>query len=295
MVEKLLISEAFEIYRIEYIVYRNQSRRTEEMSGNARDALIDFTGNVPIQDLTFDAVRKWKEHLEKTRTANTVRGYIIKLRVVLRHLRDKGVPGILNPNIVGIPKRTEKIVSFLTAGEVNLLIKASFASSPGYSLINRHRNRAIVSLLYASGIRVSELCSLRRGDIQSDGSFTVIGKGNKPRLCFIDERTQRFLESYLQKRHDANPALFTATNSGDIMTPGNIQIMFRNILRKSGIDKPVTPHTMRHSFATNLLRNNTNLAYVKEFLGHTNIQTTAMYTHVVNEDLRRLYAEKHTI
>lgn len=293
MVNKLLISEAFEIFRVEYIVYLNQSPKTEEMHTCALNSLIKFAGDIPIADLTFDTVRKWKAHLSQDKSPNTVRGYLIKLRVVLKHLSRKGYKNIINHEMVGVPKKEQKIVEFLTESEVSQFIDAALVQLAGYAKINRYRNAAIISLLYASGLRVSELCALDRTMIR-DGldTFTVIGKGGKQRLCFIDERARKYVETYLSMRSDNNPALFISPDGR--ITKGVVQLMFRHNARRADM-KHVTPHTMRHSYATNMLRNNTNLLYVSKFLGHSSVQTTEMYTHVVDEDLRAIYREKHTI
>ncbi len=288
------ISEAFELYRLEHIVFRNQSVRTEEMNRLAMKSLINFAGDLPIEELTFDIVRRWKEHLSKTHSQNTVRGYIIKLRTVLNHLRLHGHL-VLDPGLVGVPKRSERVVDFITPAEVEYLIQCVFKSQAGYPKIRRYRNRAIISFLYASGVRVSELTSLNRLSIQEDGTFTIIGKGGKSRLCFLDDRTITYLNEYLELREDNDPALFTSELTGKRISKDTVQEIFRNAKRKGGFEKPVHPHTMRHSFATNLLRNNTNLLYVRDFLGHKSVQTTEIYTHVVNEDLRQIYLEKHSI
>lgn len=289
------ISEAFEMYRLEKIVYSNQSEKTEEMNRCAMKALIEFTGDIPIVDLTFDTIRKWKEHLSVSRSQNTVRGYIIKLRVVLKHLLLRGCTGIVNPELVGVPKRKTVVVDFVTPEEVNRLIDAVF-DSYDYTNINRYRNRAIISLLYASGIRNDELCRLNRTSLQmGDNQFTVIGKGDKARLCFFDSRTKHFINTYLEMRTDRNPALFLSEFTSDRISHGTVQEIFRNAANKANFDRPIHPHTMRHSFATNLLKNNTNLVYVRDFLGHTSIQTTECYIHVVNQDLKKIYQEKHTI
>lgn len=288
----MLISEAFERFRRDHIVYRNQSAKTEEMNRLACRSLLSYTGDIHIEDLTFDLVRKWKEHLEKTRSPNTVRGYVIKLRVVLKHLAQHGYKNIINAEAIGVPRRKSVVVNFLTPEEVSEFINAAIRPAAGYSKLNRMKNAAIISIFYASGLRVSELCNLNRDIIKADSdSFTVIGKGNKPRLCFLDERSIYYATQYINMRKDKNPALFVGYY-GDRITKDSIAMMFRHNSKRSGIT--AHPHMMRHSFATNLLRNNTNLLYVSKFLGHSSVQTTEMYTHVVDEDLRSIYKEKHS-
>lgn len=289
------ISEAFELYRVEHIVYLSQSSRTEEMNALAMKSLIKFCGDIDIKDLTFDVIRKWKDDLSKRCSDNTVRGYILKIRVVLKHARLKGYD-VLNYEMVGVPKRENKIVEFLTKEEVSILIDSAFAPKAGYSRVKRYRNRAIISLLYASGIRNSELCSLNRNQIlENDDTFSVMGKGNKPRVCFLDERAREHINEYLELRDDNEPALFISELNGKRVNPGSIQMILRNVAKKSGINKQIHPHTLRHSYATNMLKNNANLLYVSKFLGHKSIQTTEMYTHVVDEDLRREHKLRHTI
>jgi integrase/recombinase XerD len=258
LLQDISISEAFELYRLEYIVYRNQSPKTEEMNHLVMKSLIAYLGDSLMSELTFDKVRKWKEELTKTKSTNTVRGYIIKLRVVLGHLRLRGY-NVLNPDLVGVPKRKTVVVEFITTEEVNSLIDCVFKPQNGYSTLNRYRNRAIVALLYASGIRVSELCSLNRLSIRPDGSFTMIGKGDSARLCFIDDRAALYIKEYLDRRTDNDPSLFISELTGKRISKDTVQAIFRNARIKAGFEKMVHPHTLRHSFATNLLQNNTNL------------------------------------
>lgn len=288
------ISDAFDLYCVEYIEFRNQSVRTREMCLTACKSLVELTGDIEIEDLSFEHVRRWKAHMSKTKSQNTVRGYIIKLRTVLAFLRLKGYD-VLNPDLVGVPKRSATVVEFITPEEVNKLIQCIFKAKNGYSTLNRYRNRAIISLLYASGIRVSELCSLNRLSIQNDGTFTIVGKGGKARLCFTDARTMQYIKEYLNLRNDNDPALFISENTGKRISKDTVEIIFRTAKARTGFEKKIHPHVMRHSFATNLLKNNTNLVYVRDFLGHSSVQTTEMYTHVVNEDLKRIYTQKHTV
>jgi site-specific recombinase XerD len=204
------------------------------------------------------------------------------LRVVLRYLRSRGY-NVLDPETIPIPQRNHKVPNFITSEEVTRLIAAT----------SNLRNKAIVSLLYSSGIRVSELCALDRTDIHDDNTFTVVGKGGKARLCFIDKRTANLLSKYLTQRTDNNPSLFVGKYDTHRITSGNVQEIFRYLRKNSGIQ--CTPHTMRHSFATNLLRNNANMRYVQVMLGHESLQTTQMYSHVTDPDLQRIYAQYHTI
>jgi integrase/recombinase XerD len=278
----MLVSEAFEQYRRDVIVFSNQARKTEESHLICMRAFIAYAGDMQVEDLDFELVRKWKELLSTTRSPLTVRGYIIKLRVVLVFLKSRGIES-LDPATVPLPKRINQVPTFCTPDEVVNLIDSTKAV----------RNKAIISLLYASGIRVSELCSLNRDSIK-EGTFTVVGKGGKARLCFIDKRTEDFIKEYLEKRSDNNPALFLSAQNKLRISPGNVQEIFRRARKRCG-QETVHPHTMRHSFATNLLRNNANMRYVQVMLGHESLQTTQIYSHVVDTDLQRVYREYHTV
>lgn len=293
------LSEAFELYRLDCIVFKNQSPKTEETHNVARKWLIAYTGDIAVEDLTFVLVRNWKMWLDKgtngrPRSASTVREYIIRLRVVLRHLQQLGHP-VLSYELIAIPKRPEHVPEFLTPDQVVDLIDAMGRPVRGYSHKNRLRNQAIVSLLYASGIRASELCRLNRADIREDNTFTAFGKGNKARLCFVDERARIHLDAYLAVRDDNNPALFVSDHNGLRMSRGNLQRIFEFARGKVDFEVPVHCHVLRHSYATDLLRNNANMRYVQEMLGHSSLTTTQMYTHVVNEDLHKVYSAHHSI
>lgn len=274
------LSEAFDLYRLDYIVFTNQSAKTEENHYVCLRALILFFGDIQIGTLTREMVRDWKMWLDKDRNPVTVRCYIIKIRVVLAWLYKHGHL-VLNPDDIPVPKAAHKVPVYLTRDEVAILIKST----------RRVKNKAIVSFLYASGVRISELCSLNRDQLK-ENSFTVVGKGGKARLCFIDDRTRTLLDIYLETRTDNNPALFL-TDANKRISPGVIQETFKSIRKTSGIE--AHPHTLRHSFATDLLKNNANLRYVQALLGHARLDTVQVYTHVVDYDLERVYRSHHTI
>ena len=293
----LTLSEAFELYRKDVIVYKNQSAKTEEMNQCAMKSIVAFLGDIPIAELDFDQVRKWTTDLRKTRTSNTVRGYILKLRVVLKHLKARGYK-VLDAEVVGIPKRDSRVVDYLEVSEVEAMLHAVFQKGPGYSRFKRYRNRAMIALMFSAGLRNGELCNMERTQIKYGvDSFTVIGKGNKPRVCFIDPITHKYIDEYLALRDDPYPALFVSEQlkGREKINPGVVQMVVKNAAIKAGLDKNIHPHTLRHSFATDLLRNNANIVYVKELLGHASIQVTMTYTHVVDEDLHQIHRLKHTV
>jgi site-specific recombinase XerD len=287
------LTGAFALYRLDVIVYNNQSRKTEETHNHVLKLLVGFTGNIALSDLTFDQIRDWKQWLSLKREPTTVREYIIRVRVVLRHAQKRGYD-CLDYELVGLPRRPDKVPPFLTKQQVAEILRGLERKARGYPEIARARNLAIVSLLYASGIRASELLQLDRGSIRDDGSFTIVGKGSKARLCFTDERTRMYLYHYLNMRNDSHPALFTSHQTGSRLSKSQLQLIFARVRTLVTFDIPVHPHTLRHSFATDLLRNNTNLRYVQELLGHSSISTTQMYSHVTNLDLQRVYAAGHT-
>lgn len=284
------LKDAFDKYR-ELCIFKNQSEKTEENLIVVKRSLLAFFGNIQIESLTFELVRLWKKELDKNKEPSTVRNYIIKLRVVLRYCQSQGL-NVLDPDTIPVPQRVTRAPDFVTPEEIRQLIHS--CDIPTVTKINRVRNRAILSLLYASGIRVSELCSLNINDLH-ENRFTVVGKGRKPRLCFYDDRTAYLVDEYLALRKDSGEALFITASNGKRVTPGSIQDLFKILRKRCSISKKITPHTLRHSFATNLLRNNANMRYIQVMLGHESLQTTQMYALVVDPDLQAVYQKHHSI
>lgn len=278
----MLISDAFDSYKKNYMAVRHQSIRILETHEVCKRQLVQFLGDKDMSEITIDDVARWEKWLNKSRCLNTVRNYITRLRVVADYMALLGLPSI-KAALIPIPRREATVPTFLTPSEVEAMIACS------YSL----RNAFTISLLYSSGIRLSELIQLNRGQIV-DRQFTVIGKGNKPRLCFIDERTEHLMEHYLRTREDRADALIISAQNKARMTPTNVQLLVRNSAMRAGITKKVTPHTLRHSFATNFLRNNGNMRYLSTMLGHASLDTTMMYAHVVDNDLKDQYKKYHT-
>lgn len=283
------LSEAFDLYKEDYILFINQSNRTLEMHEFVRKNLLEFLSrkyardDIDLADLSYAMVREWKSWLEKTRGQNTVRGYIIKLREVLGFCKKRRI-SCIDVDSIPVPKRKQTVPVFLTEQEVSRMITCAC----------NIRSKFVISLLYASGIRLSELISLNQGQIV-DKRFTVIGKGGKPRLCFIDDRTEFYMQEYLATRTDHCDALIVTYDHKTRMTATNVQLLVRNAAEKAGLNKKVTPHTLRHSYATNFLKNNGNMRYLAQSMGHASMDTTMMYAHVVDADLEAQYRKFHTI
>jgi site-specific recombinase XerD len=246
---------------------------------------VETIGDVELSDLTLEEVARYKSSLRTYghhRCDNTIRNYICELRMVLKYWKLRG-EDCLDYELIPAPRREPVIPAFLSAKEVEQIINST-------DII---RTKFIVSLLYASGIRVSELVQLNRDTIK-DGSFTVIGKGRKPRIAFVDARTVKYMELYLKTRTDRLDALI-ATKDGTRASASTIQMVIRNACAKAGINKKVSPHTLRHSFATNYLGNGGNVRHLADLLGHESLNTTAHYTHIVDNDLMREYRKHHSI
>ena len=178
-------------------------------------------------------------------------------------------------------------MNYLTESEIERFIEVVSAKYRGYSRINRLRNKAIVNLLYDSGVRVSELCLLNRNSIK-ERQFTVIGKSKNPRICFITRKTEEVIAEYLAERNDNEKALFIATQNGKRTTPDTIRKIFQNACKRSDFIN-VHPHTIRHSFATRLLEKEVDIRYIAELMGHESLDTTKMYTHFSNPKLKKIY------
>ena len=216
-----------------------------------------------------------------------------------KYLAKRGIKS-LDPSLIDLPRAAKKQVTFLHFDEIErLLAEIPLDTESGL------RDRAIIELLFSGGLRVSELCSLNRDSINLERrEFMVRGKGKKDRPIFIDKSTAECIEDYLNMRTDTLPALFLnnsanqqiPSTSGDFrrLTPRSIERIVQKYTRLAGITKHVTPHTMRHSFATDLLMNGADIRSVQSLLGHANISTTQIYTHITDPHLKEVHEKFHS-
>ena len=249
----------------------------------------------------------------KKRTQNY---YLIALRSFLKYLAKHGVK-TLAPEMIELAKVPERSLDLISSDELDRLI-----TSPDITTLKGLRDRAIFELLFSTGLRVSELCSLPRDLNLKQEEFSVRGKGDKIRVVFLSEEAKRALTAYLDKRDDMDDALFVQvfqekkekaekTKKGDArrnqssqpklaskrdslrLTSRSVERIVQYHAVKAGISKKVTPHVIRHSFATDLLRNGADLRSVQMLLGHANIGTTQIYTHVTDSELRQIHKKFH--
>lgn len=232
-----------------------------------------------------------KENLKK----NTQNYYLIALRSFLKYMIKRGVK-TLPPDRIELAKIGERSLDLITPEELIQLINA-----PDTSDLKGLRDRAILELLFSTGLRVSELCSLPRDISLKTDEFSIRGKGEKIRVVFISDDAKTAIKNYLDKRKDMDDALFVSISPYNLqpktynlrLTPRSMERIVKYYAIKAGISKKVTPHTIRHSFATDLLSNGADLRSVQALLGHSNITTTQIYTHVTDKQLRDVHKNFH--
>lgn len=269
----------------------------------------DFEGQEMIKpsDITPEVLRRFRlklnrfsDNQNKERLSALTQSYhLIALRGFFKYLAKRGIKS-LDPSLIDLPRAAKKQVTFLHFDEIErLLAEIPLDTESGL------RDRAIIELLFSGGLRVSELCSLNRDSINLERrEFMVRGKGKKDRPIFIDKSTAECIEDYLNMRTDTLPALFLnnsanqqiPSTSGDFrrLTPRSIERIVQKYTRLAGITKHVTPHTMRHSFATDLLMNGADIRSVQSLLGHANISTTQIYTHITDPHLKEVHEKFHS-
>jgi site-specific recombinase XerD len=218
---------------------------------------------------------------------NTQNYYLIALRVFLKYLNKRGVSS-LPPARIELAKTAARELDLISADELTRLLAA-----PSGADEKSLRDKAILELLFSTGLRVSELCHLNRDlDLKTD-EFSVRGKGEKVRLVFLSPPAKQALKNYLAKRRGvAEEALFINLKT-ERLTSRSVERIIKYYAIKAGITKKVTPHTLRHSFATDLLQNGADIRSVQLMLGHANIATTQIYTHVTDKQLKAIHQKFH--
>lgn len=296
------LSDAIHKFLVYCEVEKQQSNKTIENYQHYLGRFLEFYNDKDIEKLGLDDVQEYRIYLNRYENENgstlgkkTQNYHIIALRAMLKFLTKRDHK-VLSPEKIDLGKMPQRSVEFLTAAEVKRL-RDSVDTSTKVGL----RNRAMIETLYSTGLRISELVALNISDIDLDRrEFMVRGKGGKVRPVFLSPLACKDIAEYLAKRHDNFEPLFISfgrprdgeelgNGERQRLTAYTIQEVIRKQGRLAGLNKKVTPHTLRHSFATTLLNNGADIRSVQEMLGHSSIQTTQIYTHVTNKQLKDVH------
>ena len=274
---------------LEYLeIERGRSLKTVANYDRYLRAFIQFAKVTSLADISADNIRQFRLALNRRGLKkNSQNYYLIALRTFLKYLSGREFT-VLPATAIDLAKTDRKELDLINPPELARLFAA-----PVLNTILGRRDRAILELLFSTGLRVSELCALNRDSLDlTQGEFSIRGKGGKIRLVFISPEAKKALKNHLDHRKDTEEALFTSQNNTRL-TPRSIERLIHFYATKAGIVKKVTPHTLRHSFATDLLRNGADLRSVQLLLGHSNISTTQIYTHITDRELRSVHEKFH--
>ena len=304
--KKYYISELLVDFIEDLEVTGGRSKKTSENYALYINRLIEFTGDITVDEITSETLRKYRLWLNRYKNYNddelslTTQSYhLIALRMFLKYLSRRDISSLSSDKVL-LPKTVRPQVTFLHSDEIErMLDEIDLSSEEGL------RDRALIELLFSSGLRVSELVSLNRDHINpTKREFTIRGKGSKDRPAFVSASAYQRVSDYLDARDDSLPALFLSysRNSGPPRTDGNyrrlsarsVQRIVDKYTRLAGITKHVSPHTLRHSFATDLLMNGADIRSVQVMLGHSDISTTQIYTHVTDAHLKEVHEKFHS-
>lgn len=295
------VEEALLDYLEHLEIELNRSEKTVENYRHYLERFFAWSNISQPKQITGDLVRKYRLYLNRLEDENgntlkriTQNYHIIALRNFLKYLAKKDISS-LSAEKLEVGRNPEREVDFLSGEEMNRILEGASGDD-----LKTLRDRSILELLFSAGLRVSELVSINRDQINlKNQEFSVRGKGSKVRIVFISDTAKVFLQKYLDKRVDIDPALFVRIvknwqNKDDLrLTVRSVQRIVKYYAHKAGIVKDVHPHTLRHSFATDLLSNGADIRSVQAMLGHSSITTTQIYTHVTNKQLKDIHKKFH--
>ena len=290
-VEKL-VNEYLDYLGIE----KNRSASTRVNYKRYLDRFIKFSGIKNIDDITESNIRAFRVYLaepEQNLKKRTQSYYVIAIRNLLKYLTVHDYD-VVSPDKIELPRVPTRQINIIRYEDLERLLKAPEGNS-----LRALRDRAILEILFSTGLRVSELCALDRFIDIDRGELTIRGKGEKLRVVFLSERARKALKEYLKKRTDAEETMFISLSHAKVpkilgrVGPRTVERVVNKYARVAGITGKVTPHQLRHQFATDLLSNGADLRSVQELLGHSSITTTQIYTHVTNRELREVHKAFH--
>lgn len=273
---------------------------------------LEFAKISEPNEITDDKIREFRLYLNRqpgvrvrgqqsaTLKKNTQNYHLIALRSFLKYLMKRRITS-LPPDRIDLAKIKERSLDLISVDELNRLLKAPLTENvlgKKDDTLKILRDKAILELFFSTGLRLSELCSLNRDLDLSKDEFSIRGKGEKVRVVFLSDSAKDAIREYLKNRKDLDEPMFIqySRNSGksNRLTPRSIERIVKYYAIKAGISKKVTPHVIRHSFATDLLSNGADIRSVQMMLGHANISTTQIYTHITDKQLRDVHKKFHS-
>lgn len=284
---------------LEYIeIERGRAVKTIENYDRYLTRYFAHTGIKNTNQISEENVREFRlwlnrqEGISGSMKRRTQNYYLIALRAFLKFLRKRDIESI-SPERIELAKLPERQLDLISSAELGRLMKAADGTDE-----KSLRDKAILELLFSTGLRVSELCSLDSDLDLSRDEFSVRGKGEKVRVVFLSPAAKDALLTYQKHRKDMGEALFVniakGRERGERLTPRSVERLIKTYAAKAGITKKVTPHVLRHSFATDLLSNGADIRSVQQLLGHASINTTQIYTHVTDSHLRDVHKRFHS-
>ncbi len=247
-----------------------------------------------ILDINYDTVKLYLKYLyEKKINKNSISRKLSSIRGLYNYLVREEIVTTNYFNKVSNPKKELYLPKFLKDNELDKIFEVCKEDTP----INQ-RNTLIIELLYASGIRVSELVNIKLSDIdRGEKSIKILGKGSKERMVLYNNHTMKAMDTYLEDGYHTfdkiNSGYLILNKDGNKLSERYVRVIIDDLVRKAGLDIKISPHTMRHTFATDMLEEGADLVTVKELLGHESLNTTSIYTHITNEQIRKTYNMAH--
>ena len=309
-----LIRELLEYLEIERNVsqltirnYAHYLKRFQSfLAGSPTPSVKTSVKTVPVSAITQESIRQYRLFLSRYVDSHgislkrvTQNYHLIALRSFLKYLLKRDIP-VLAPEKIDLPKAESKSIKFLEREQIDRLL-----NMPEISTQDGFRDKAILEVLFSTGLRVSELVALNRDQINFDRKeFGVIGKGRRARVVFLSDSAASWLKRYLDNREDHALPLFIryackkpddGQDPGEAMrlTARSVQRLVEKYVKKARLPIKITPHGLRHSFATDLLSGGADLRAIQEMLGHKNVSTTQIYTHITNPQLKEIHAKFH--
>lgn len=312
--------EQFKREFLEHVeIEKGNSLKTVNNYDHYLSRFFEFTKISEPIDITDDKIREFRLFLNRqpgaktkgqqsgTLKKNTQNYHLIALRSFLKYLMKRNIKS-LSPDRIDLAKIKERSLDLISNNELERLLNAPEVKVTDKDSLKTLRDKAILELFFSTGLRLSELCSLNRDLDLTKDEFSIRGKGEKVRVVFLSDSAKDAIREYLKNRKDFDEPLFIqysrnkgsdlgntkGQNSSSRLTPRSIERIVKYYAIKAGISKKVTPHVIRHSFATDLLSNGADIRSVQMMLGHANIATTQIYTHITDKQLRDVHKKFHS-